>query len=217
MDTNKLIKILITITAILIFLNIVNILIGEPSWQVTRLIHVDFEANFSTWFSSILLAIAAYFAYKCSIIKNIDKREQTMLQLFGSGLLLMSCDETAQIRENLAITINKYIFKLENMFSSAWAILLGPIAVTVLVLFSILLIKYAGFSRKVKKFLTIGLIIYITGAFILELAINFTPSWFWSVHMIIEESFEMFGVLFVIKGLMEHNKAMKQRYAVCIK
>ena len=45
-DERKLIKNIIVITFFIVFLNIANMLLGEPSWQITRLIDVGYESNF---------------------------------------------------------------------------------------------------------------------------------------------------------------------------
>ena len=59
-----LINSLFIIVGFIIFLNIINALFNKPSWQINRFINVDEEANFSAWFSGMILAIASFFAYQ---------------------------------------------------------------------------------------------------------------------------------------------------------
>lgn len=87
MDERILIKSLTIIIVTIILLNIINIVIDRPSWQIDRFVNVDIESNFTTWFSGLLLGIAAFFAYKCSLITKTNKKEQRMWQLLSLGLL----------------------------------------------------------------------------------------------------------------------------------
>src|SRR3989338_1044170 len=112
MHEKRLIRILMIIIAGLILLNIINILLNKPSWQIDRFINVGEESNFPTWFSSMLLAIAGFFAYKCSLIIETQKKGKMIWQLLSIGLLGMSCDEVAMIHEHLGLFVNKHFFHL---------------------------------------------------------------------------------------------------------
>jgi len=210
MDENKLIKILIVITSILILVNIINDLLGQPSWQITSLIYVGFEANITTWFSSILLLIAAIYAYKCFLASRRNQSEQKIWQFLSLGLLGMSCDEVATIHERLGNTLNKYYFQFDAIKKSSWVIILGPAILLILLLFALKMRKYLKNSAKAKRLLITGILAYVGGAFILEATINLlnhdTLEWLWKIEIILEESFEMFGVILIIMGLMEHHK-----------
>lgn len=209
-EQRVLFKTLVGITIGIIVLNIINVLLGNPSWQITRLIGVGFEGNFPTWFSSMLLVLAAFFAYKCSIAAKIKQNGKRMWQLLFLGLLGMSCDEVAQIHEHLGNTVNKYFFQLESIKHSAWVIILGPFVLLVMVIFSVKMKKYLVGSTKAIKFLALGCCIYICGAFLLEATINFfnhdNLEWLWKIENILEELFEMLGVVIIIKGLTEHYR-----------
>lgn len=156
---------LIIITAGIIFINIIGELIGNPSWQIQRLFNVGIESNLPTWFSSIILAIAACFAYKCSVLTKDGRKTWRLLSL---GLLFMSCDEVAMIHDNFGRVVNKYIFKLEGFQHSVWPIVLGPFILFVMLIFVIKLRKYLQGSRKAIKWLSVGLVTYIIGAFFIE-------------------------------------------------
>ena len=103
---------LITLTLGIVLLNIVSALDLIPFWQIRRLIDVGEESNFTTWFSSIMLAIAAYFAYQCSVAAESKKDGKRMWQLLSLGLLGMSCDEVAMIHEHLGKVILFNLFTL---------------------------------------------------------------------------------------------------------
>ena len=200
-------SVLILLISALITINIVNISYGEPFWQINRLFGLGKESNFSTWFSSIMLAIAAFLAYQCSAFISAKNGEKKAWFLFSIILLTMSCDETAMIHEHLGNRINKYVFKLGHL-SSAWSILLGPIILIALIGFILKLNNYLKDSYRAKILLLFGVIFFITGAIVLDAITNFfdyNPSKIlWKIEILIEESFEMIGVLLIIMGLKEH-------------
>ena len=207
LEEKRLIKVLVMFTVAIILLNIINRLLGESSWQISRLIRVGMESNLPTWFSSMMLAMAAFFAYRCSLVMTKKEGGRRMFQLLTLGLLGMSCDEVSQIHENLGKTINKYYFHLKNI-NSSWVILLGPFVLIFLIIFSLKIRKHLAGSVKAVKFLTLGFFIYITGAFLLEATSNFlnhlSLEWLWQIETLLEESFEMIGIILIIKGLQEH-------------
>ena len=120
---------------LIIFLNIVNILCGEPFWQITRLIDVGLEANIPTWFSSLMIAACAYFAWGCSREVKVDQAGKRMWRVLALGLLAMSCDETAMIHENIGKVLYKYWFQFLDIGRSPWIILLGPFVLVAILWF----------------------------------------------------------------------------------
>ena len=204
---NKVIKWSIFIVTALILLNIIDELIGHPSWQIERLINVGLEGNFPTWFSSMLLAIAAFLAYRCAIIV---KEGRSLWGLLSLGLLFMSCDEVAQIHENLGNVLNKYLFRSSGIEHSAWVITLGPFVLLAFVIFAIKFKKYLRGSYKAMRALIIGAIVYIFGAFILESTINLLNhgnlEWLWKIENILEEACELFGAIVILIGLNKHHE-----------
>ena len=207
MSSNKLIKLLFVTTFALVLANIANELLGRPSWQINQLVNLSYEANIPTWFSSMLLAIAAFFGYKCSTFKNITLSEKRTWQLLALGLLGMSCDETATIHERLGDTLNKHFLKIEFISKGAWVFIFGPLILVLFLLFALRLKQYLQNSKKAKKLLLIGALTYISGAFILETILACSSAkWMWQFEPIFEESFEMFGAILFIKGLMEQQK-----------
>jgi len=216
MNENKLIKILAIIIFVIVVLNIFNVVFNKPSWQLDRFINVCEESNFPTWFSSMLLVIAAYFAYKCSITAKTKERGRGMLQLLSLGLLGMSCDEVAMIHENMGEFVNRHFFKIANL-KSEWVILLGPIVLFIIIVFVIKMSKYLKDSAKAKKFLVMGAFIYIFGAFILEATLNvicqqeFQFKSLYKIEYILEEFLEMTGVVLIIKGLIEHFRFLSSQ------
>jgi len=203
-----------TFFIIIAWLLLVNVLASVgliPSWHIRRLINVGFEGNIPTWFSSILLAIAAYWAYKCSLVSNINikERHKTVWKVLALLLILMSCDEIAQMHEHLGRVINKYFFNSIEL-ASTWIVYLGIPIVLMLVIVAIQVYSALEKPNIAGKFLVIGFILYITGAFLLEATINLfnheTLEWLWRIENITEEIFEMTGVFLIVKGLYKYYK-----------
>lgn len=211
-------KWLTLIAIIIIASNIINILLGEPSWQITRLIDLDAEANIPTWFSSILLFIAAFFAYHCSLLAKTRQNGKTIWQVLSVGLLVMSCDEVATIHERLGFVINKYIFRFPRPESHTWLLMIAPLAIIVILGICVRIKKYLKGSTKALRLLTIGVLVYFFGSIVLESTWMFLCSnhldVLHRVEVILEESFEMIGVIIFISGLVEHNKFLNTIYDV---
>ncbi len=202
------IKTLLLIAISLSVLNIINLYLGEPSWQITRLIDVDHESNIPTWFSSIILAIAALYAYECSILIASRKNEKKLWQLMSIVLLGMSCDEVAMIHEHFAVVINKYIIRSSAIRNSeSFSFILGPIALLFIFWFAYRMNQCLAKSIKAKRFVFIGIAIYLLGA----LGLEATASYFrynslellLRAEYVLEELCEMTGVIIIIKGLKE--------------
>lgn len=211
---NKLIKILTFITFILIALHITNGLLGKPFWQITRLVSLGEEANLPTWFSSTILAIAAYFSYKCSLSSIRSLKNKNIWRILSFVLIFMSCDETAQIHESLGNAINDYLVKSKAIEHSAWSIIFGPIIILMFLVFIFYLVRCLKNSDKALRYIIIGSSLYIFSALIVESSINLLNhnelSWIWRTENLIEESGEMFGIIIIINGLSEHLKFLSK-------
>ncbi len=193
---------------ILICLNVANLFLGQPSWQFTRLIHLGLESNLPTWFSSLMLAVAAFYAYRCSL-REERRGAKTLWMIFSFGFLAMSCDEVAMIHESLGGMINKYFTRQPCIGHSAWVVLLGPIAVLLILVFCLRLKKYFLDSPGARLFF-LGASVYVLGAFLFEATINFlnhdSLEWAFRLENLLEESCELFGVILIISGLRYHER-----------
>jgi len=197
-------RIVIWFIILISLLNIVDKLGYLPSWQIRRLIHFGYEGNIPTWFSSILLFMASFLSYKCATVKNIRKDAKEIFIILFLLFLFMSCDEVAQMHESLGKFISKYLFDGVHL-NAAWVVYLGaPLLVSLFFLLAQLNRALAD-SRRVKSFIISGFIVYITGAFLLEMTTNFlhwgTLHWVWQLENVTEELFELAGVFLIIRGL----------------
>lgn len=203
----RLLRALVVIAASIVLLNIINQIIGKPFWQINRLIYLGYEGNFTTWFSSLLLTIASFFAYRCSTFSQISRVDKRRWWLLSLGLLGMSCDETAQMHEHFGDFANKYFFKLQGLEHTSWIVICPFLLLIILFLVNYFKKCLIG-SKKAQIFLGAGIVIFIAGACCLEATINFLNhqdlEWLWKIEVVFEEGFEMLGVLLIIKGLIEH-------------
>lgn len=210
MNEIKPLRWLFAIAAIIVLLNIANELTGRLSWQINRLVNVDEESNLPTWFSGMLLAIASFFAYKCSLAANRVAGERFMWRLASFGFLAMSFDEVAMIHENVGLVLRKHFHITWN-----WSATIGPFILVLIIIFALNMIRYLKDSKKAFLLLAIGVVVYVGGAFLLEATNDLIDydslKYLFRTESILEESFEMFGVIIIIKGLIEHRKFLAKR------
>lgn len=210
----NLVKYLFIIAISLIILNIIDLILKHPSWHIYRFINVNEEANFAAWFSSIILAIAALYAYGCSLIKRTDQNERRIWQIISIGLLLMSCDEVALIHESLGQLLNKYIIKSTAIKHSEWIAIIGPFVLVTILYFAYRTELILNKLPKAKKYFITGMIIFLLGSFGLEATINFIDyrqqEILWRIEYILEELFEMVGVIVIIKGIREYYRYLEK-------
>jgi hypothetical protein len=220
-EEQRITKILFVAAVAIVFLNVANVFLGQPSWQITRLIGLDTESNFSTWFSGMILAIAAFFAYQVSVAAGPHRGCRTW-QIVAFVLLFMSCDEVAMIHENAGEFIAKHFIVLSQTKHSAWLLVFG-VPILIGVMFLARRINLYITSSKAHLFLGVGLLSYIAGAFLFEsmLGLRFFPdlaktTWLWTTEEIFEEGLEMLGVIMIIKGLQEQHKASITTTVLCL-
>lgn len=204
---HKFIRVLVFIALIIILINVVISFMPKDYRRFFYFVDLDCESNIPTWFSSMLLAIASFFAYSCSLAKRLDLNEKRLWQIFSIGLICMSIDETSMVHENIGAVLNKYIFKIKGIENgSPWVVVLGPIALLVIMVFALKMRKYLKCSKKTKNTLLIGGLVYVFGAFVLESTTNINGiEWFLKYEYIFEEACEILGAILIIKALMEQS------------
>jgi len=127
----RLTKTLLTCIFLIFTFHIINILLGKPSYNFDRLVHLDHEGNLPTWFSSALWAIGAMVAYSCSILAEV-KFEKRMWFTFGLLLLILSIDEVAMLHEHV---FGMMIGKVIRQFTGSAPWLKWPVIASPVILF----------------------------------------------------------------------------------
>lgn len=208
-DAKKLLKVLIAIEFVLLVMYVLlHIIFATPS---PGHLHVffDFDNEFSlpTWFSSIQLFVFAMLLYAVSR----TAKEYSWFFLLGSAILcFLSIDEFATIHERITLIAesNDISFLKSIMIGGhgAWIIpyiILGIIIVllTIKPIFSI----YRKYTREFVV-TAAGLAIFLFGVIGLEI-ISYAPSnnnsdLIYSVVVLVEELFEMFGISLALYGVL---------------
>ncbi len=203
---------LLYLLAGIIFLAIANsidLLFGKPFWGITRFIFLGYDDNLAAWYSSMLLTIAGLIAYECWNYARKNRIPGGLsLLLFAALLFFMSADEVARLHEILGKYAAQFLGISSKEFAkhSPWVWVGGPLVIAIFIFFMFLLKKLFLLVANSMTYLVIGLSLIILGGIFLESTINFLNhedlQWLWEIEIIIEESLEMIGTLFIAYALI---------------
>jgi hypothetical protein len=162
------------------------------------------EANIPTFFSSLLLTIAALLLW---LISRAEAAKKASWALLSVGILLMAIDEIVQFHEDLANPARWLLGgNATGILYHTWVIFGLGVSVLMLLSFWRFLAELPATTRI--RFTWAGLI-YLSGAIILE-SINGLifektgDSLIYNLSSAIEEALEMAGVLLLIRALIRH-------------
>lgn len=159
----------------------------------------NLEGNVPNWFSTILLFCIAANSFRIYQADSGEQSRNRINQLFwgvmSAAFLFLSLDEGAQLHE---------IF--EDMQRAKWIFVYAPFVI----LFIFLTYYYLyceSCDQSLKRWITWGLILYISGAFLFEvityLLHPLTPV-LQEAEYVIEESFEMIGAILILVGTQQY-------------
>ncbi|HAJ92664.1 MAG TPA: hypothetical protein DCO71_08655 [Gammaproteobacteria bacterium] len=193
----------------LVVANIIDLVSGTPFWGITRFIYLGSDENVSAWYSSILLAVAGLIAYECWLYANKKNIQGSLSFLLFAGLLVfMSADEVARIHEIIGRYTADFFGISSRDFATraSWVWIGGPFVIAVFIGFMLLLRKMFSLVPGSMFYLLTGFSLIILGGVILESTINFLNheelQWLWNIEIIVEESLEMIGTLFIAYALI---------------
>ena len=200
-NTPQPILLVIGLDLFFVALYILNLLLGSPFPTGNRLLDLDSETSFSTWYSSIkLFCIAFVFALFCMQIKTQQKLIPWLLLPLPMLFALMSMDEIVMLHETIGdrgdVALTDGGTRADTVFTKTgtWFVIIGIPFLLGFYLY-INTIK-AHFKDSPESFLLLaaGMAIFLLGAVGFELISNFTPEGrpMYLVRLL-EESFEMFG------------------------
>lgn len=209
------VKFLSLIALILIFIHGVILgiyyYIGDPdTFDFIRMFDLDMERNVPTLFSSLILSIAAFCFYLLS--RDPDK-EHERKYWFGLSLvfIFLAFDESAKIHEKLGDFTENFV-DATGYLHYPWVLAYG---ILVLVLGILYMKFFWKMPKKIFWSFMLSAFIFLLGAVGFELlganesSQHGTETILYSVLYTIEESLEMFGVIFLIwilLGLLEKKK-----------
>ncbi len=180
---------------------ILNLLWGSPYPVGNRLLDLNSETSFSTWYSSVkLFCIAFVFAVFFLQVFNRGKITPWLLLPLPILFCLMSMDEIVMLHETIGdhgdAKITDGGTRSDTMFkkTGAWFVIIGIPFLIGFYLYLSVIKKY--FSEAPRSFLTLaaGMAVFLLGAVGFELVSNFLPEGRPTYLVrLLEESFEMFG------------------------
>ena len=206
LNSFEFVKFLSASAAVLILLNIIMLIIyfhisNPDKFDFIQLVDLDQEANIPTLFSSIILLISSMLFYLLSRLPAEQKKNNQRYWFWlGIIFLFLSFDESATIHESIGDFTSKFIHA-DGFLYYPWIIAYGII----LVILSCSFFRF--FWRMEKKvffqfMLSAG--IYLGGAigFDLlgsrEISLHGGDTILYCIYYTIEESLEMFGVIYLI-------------------
>lgn len=189
--------------------------IGDPEkFDFVQMFDLDMEANMPTVFSSLILASSALCFYLLASLPDEIKNKHRKYWLGLSGVFLfLSFDEGAKIHEKIGDFTEDFVDASGYLFYP-WVLSYG---VLVLFLGVVYLKFFLKMEKKVFRSFMLSAFIYLSGAIGFELlganesSAHGTDTVLYSVLYTIEESLEMFGVIYLIWILLSllENKSIK--------
>ena len=210
LNPRKIIKLLLLITVILIVIHtiilIIYYLVGDPEkFDFIRMFDLDMERNVPTLFSSVLFCISAFLFYLLSHSSLHTKPHDSK---YWKGLsfifIFLSIDESAKIHEQIG-DFTKQFIDATGYLHYPWVI---SYTILILILGVIYLKFFLKMPRKVFYAFILSAVIFLTGAIGFELlganesSQHGTTSILYSIFYTIEESLEMFGLVYLISILL---------------
>ncbi len=187
--------------------------VGDPEkFDFVQMFDLDMEANIPTVFSSLILALSALCFYLLGLYaENTNHADKPYWFGLGAIFLFLSFDEGATIHEAIGDYTEKFVHASGYLFYP-WVISYGGLV-------TFLGIMYFRFFWKMEKKVfwsfMLSAFIYLLGAVVFELfganeaSAHGTDTVLYSTLYTIEESLEMFGVIYLIwilLSLLEKKK-----------
>lgn len=209
-DVKEIVKYLSIVAVVLITIHIVILgiyyYVGDPEkFDFVRIFDLDMERNVPTLFSSALMLIAAFLFYLLSKSpKEIKKGSRRYWLGLGFVFTFLAFDESAKIHEQLGDFTEKFV-EASGYLHYPWVI---SYSVLVLVLGFFYFRFFWRMESKVFWSFMGAAAIFLSGAIGFELlganesSLHSTETVLYSTYYTIEESLEMFGVIYLISILL---------------
>jgi hypothetical protein len=170
------------------------------------------EGNLPTYFSSLILMIAAILLFLSGKLAHIKVRKKWFL--LASIFTFMSLDEAAQIHEKLLYATNQLIGNVENhALTWVWVVPYALVMVPVVIYLLPWVISLPAKTRN--SFFTSGFI-YVLGVLVIELFEGFAgKNYGWDHYFTItcytiQEILEMTGIILFIDAILQHISRLQQ-------
>lgn len=177
----------------------VNELIGRPFAKINRLVDLDDEANFPSWYSSVQWAVvAALMGFAVYRLRMRGAKAALPLFVLAGAFLALSLDEIAQVHEKLSIGVSGKVGSGQGALKSLWLPALGiPLLIVLGVAARRAKSAFDEAPGSLQAFV-VGLAVFALGAFGIEPITSLVfhtsgPAYVW-----VEETMEMLGVTFLL-------------------
>lgn len=212
LNRRTIVKLLWAIASVIILASIASQVIrfGVESGYLKKLVflfYVDNEANIPTFFSALLLLVAAQLLFVIGAVNAQESNPYTSKWLILSlGFLFMALDEACRLHERSIDPLRSWLGggKL-GIFHYAWVIP-GIAIVIVAAIFFISFLQHL--PKSVRRRFLMAAILYLTGALGCEAIggayaeLHGVSNPIYSVIVTVEESLEMAGVITLIEALL---------------
>lgn len=178
-------------------------LVGLSTTKLRLVFNLDTEANVPTWFSSIILFLAAILLRMCTAVcRTTQPRDAPYWSSLACVFVYVSMDEVVGLHEKLGDWLQAH-FHLAGIFYYSWVLPFSVLLFICALLYSRFLFRL---PRPVRQYLIASAIIYITGALGMELlgGLYREDRWAGVIVTTIEETLEMVGVVLFIRGLLRY-------------
>lgn len=209
--SSKMIKLLSLTAIILIAIHItilgVQFYTSIPvKFQFMRMFNLDMEANLPTSFSFVILLFSAFLFYLLSKMPEEKNENRPFWLGLSFVFLFLAFDESSKIHEAIGDLTDIFIHTSNGYLSYPWVI-----SYTALVL--VLGVFYIRFfwrmKRKVFFSFIVAAVLYLSGALGFEIlgakeaSLHGADTVLYAIYSTVEESLEIFGVIFLIKILLD--------------
>ena len=208
--SSKIIK-LLSITAIILIgihiaILLVQIYAGIPiKAELSRMFSLDMEANFPTIFSSLILFFSAFLFYLLSKISHTkDNGDRSFWLGLSFIFTFLALDESSKIHEFIGYVTDVFVHGT-GYLNFPWVL---PYAILVLILGLVYIRFFWKMERKVFWSFVVAAVMYVSGAIGFELlganevSMHGHNTVLYNIYSTIEETLEIFGVIFLIKILL---------------
>ncbi len=209
----RLTKILLGVIVILVVLHVIWQVIAYKYFPDNRVIHdiagrfgLDDELSIPTWVSSVIAMMAAGLAWHVFNLKQHKKEKTAWALVFLAGLFI-SVDEVASIHELILQSLHilaDFGEGKQSWLSNAWLLVVPLILVGLVLSYRIL---KDNLPKQTLRNLSIAVAVYLLGAFVVEylsIPMDKTKFGYRIGAVVLEETFEMVGLLLFLGFLMQH-------------
>ena len=187
--------------------------------KILKLVHLDEEANFPTFFSSLLFIISSallLFIGKSKSSSEINPKYWIVLSLI---FLFLSIDEIVQLHEKFSNVVHQK-FQIGGILRFSWWIIYAVFIIAVSPFFMKFL---AQLPKTIKRIFILAAVVFLSGSIILEIVgiyiystENDTKTYTFYIISSIEEILEMIGLAIFIYGLLKYVSLTSEKIIIKI-